>query len=174
MNKKTSALFAIFVCLLFVFSAGISTAVKEQNRIQSEQQVGTTDPPTETPLWLRIRNQVRDMLGYCDGSCQTLVELSGILTTEDIYFYIGDVEVHFGPMWYVTSETSSEDYDGDGSIESISDELLGLVGQDVILDGIYHSEDWFSVFTINEFVYRELGQPIWSHGKGNGGSGNGP
>lgn len=174
MTKSTSALFAIFVCLLFVLSANIGVASKEKNRIQSEQQVGTTDPPTETPLWLRLRNQVRDMLGYCDGSCQTLAWLNGTLTTDDTYFYINNVEVHFGPIWYISSEMSTEDFDGDGSDELIYEELQGLVGHEVSFEGIYHSDNWFSVFTINNMIYRELGQPIWSKAKGSGGNGNGP
>ena len=173
MKRKIIILFALSTCLLLVFGAGLSAASKGQNRLHSDQQMGTTDPPTETPVWLRIRNQIQDMLGRCAHGNQTLVEITGTLTTDGVYFYVGDVEVHFGPTWYVTSEIATNDYDGDGNLELISDELNGLVDSEVQFEGFYQSENWFSVFTINDMTYRDLGKPIWSHGKGSG-NGNNP
>lgn len=168
-----NVLMTVFVCLLFILGAGLSEASMQQLRTQSQQQEETTDIPVENPFWLRIRNRLRDMLGYGNDSCQTLVEITGHFTTDGSLFYTDDIEVHFGPTWYIISQIATEDYDGDGELEIIYEELLGLVGSIVVFEGIYQSDNWFSTFIINNMVYRELGQPIWSHGKGDG-HGNGP
>ena len=109
----------------------------------------------------RIRNMVCDMLGICQGGCE-LEEITGILTYEGSNFFIGSVELHFGPNWYITAAIAAEDYDGDGEIEQVYDELMGLVGLQVTVEGHMQSEDWMSVFTINSLLYREQGQPVWA------------
>jgi len=62
----------------------------------------------------------------------------------------------------VSSGLALFDYDGDGEKELIIDELLGLVGTEVTVEGHMQSDNWMSVFTINGQVYREPGQPIWA------------
>jgi len=111
----------------------------------------------------RIRNMVCDMLGICQGGCE-LEEITGILTYEGSNFFIGPVELHFGPNWYITAAIAAEDYNDDGEIELVYDELMGLVGSEVTVEGHMQSEDWMSVFTINGLVYREPGQPAWTWG----------
>ena len=117
--------------------------------------------PNGEPLFQRIRNRICDMIGICQGGCE-LAELTGILDYDGENFFIGEVELHFGPNWYITSAISAEDYDGDGEYELVIDELLGLVSTEVIVEGHYQSDNWMSVFTINGLVYREPGQPIWA------------
>ena len=56
---------------------------------------------------------------------------------------------------------SANDFDKDGQIELVIDELFGLVGTTVTVEGHYQSDNWMSVFIINGEVYREPGQPIW-------------
>jgi len=109
----------------------------------------------------RIRNMVCDMLGICQGGCN-LIEIIGILEYDEQYFTTDEIELHFGPNWYINSAISSLDYDGDGEEELIIDELLGLVGTEVTVEGHMQSDNWMSVFTINGMVYREPGQPIWA------------
>jgi len=109
----------------------------------------------------RIRNRICDVLGICQGGCN-LTEITGILEYDETNFFIGEVELHFGPNWYITSVIAAEDYDGDGEEELVIDELIGLVGTEVTVEGYMQSEDWMSVFTINGMVYREPGQPIWA------------
>lgn len=106
---------------------------------------------------------VCDMLGICQGGCE-LEEITGILTYEGSNFFIGPVELHFGPNWYITAAIAAEDYNDDGEIELVYDELMGLVGSEVTVEGHMQSEDWMSVFTINGLVYREPGQPAWTWG----------
>jgi hypothetical protein len=117
--------------------------------------------PLGEPLFERIRNRICDMLGICLGGCE-LENLTGTLEYDGENFYIGDVELHFGPNWYINAAISVEDYDGDGEYELIIDELLGLVSSEVTVEGHYQSDTWMSVFTINGLVYREPGQPIWA------------
>ena len=112
-------------------------------------------------LMQRIRNRICDMLGICQGGCN-LTEITGILEYDETNFFIGEVELHFGPNWYITSVIAAEDYDGDGEEELVIDELIGLVGTEVTVEGHLQSEDWMSVFTINGMMYREPGQPIWA------------
>jgi len=112
-------------------------------------------------LMQQFRNRIRDMLGICEGGAN-LTEVTGILSYDGRNFFIGDVEVHFGPSIYITAAVSAIDYDKDGQTEVIVDELLGLVNTTVTVEGHYQSDNWMSVFTINGEVYREPGQPIWA------------
>ena len=109
----------------------------------------------------RFMNQIRDMLGVCKGGVN-LETLTGIMTYDGTNFFIGNVEIHFGPTWYIISAMSAVDYDQDGEFELIIDELLGIVGTEVTVEGHYQSDDWMSVFIINGEVYRESGSPIWA------------
>ena len=54
------------------------------------------------------------------------------------------------------------DYDGDGELELVYDELHGLVGAEITVEGHLQSSGWMSIFTINGEIYRETGQPIWA------------
>ena len=76
--------------------------------------------------------------------------------------YIDDVELHFGPDWFIESAVSNVDYDNNGELELVYDELQGLVGFEVTAEGHLQSSGWMSVFTINGEIYREPGQPIWA------------
>ena len=109
----------------------------------------------------RLRNRIRDTLGICQGGCQ-LITISGTLTFDGVNFFVDGRELHFGPLWYIRSAESALDYDNDGVFESVYDELLGLVGTEVTIEGHEQSNQWISVFTINGDEYREPGQPIWA------------
>ena len=163
-----SKLFGI-VTIVLLLSLGVQQIGAVSTIKDNESR--TTDFLNENPLWLRLRNRIRDTLGICDSVCQAnLVELTGILSYDGIYYFIDNVEVHFGPIWYIKT-TKTKDLDGDGTIEFIFDELQGLLGEIVTMKGYYQSDNWFSVFVINDTTYRDLGRPIWSGGHGNG---NGP
>jgi len=159
------------VLALFLSSGLVAAGVNTTYHHQLEGSDTETTPIYDEPLWLRLRNQIKDMLGICDGDgdgvCdQELEPLSGILTTDGTYYYIDNIQVSFGPLWYISSTIASDDYDGDGSIKLISEEVSGLVDSEVTLEGFYQSEQWFSVFNINDLFYRAVGRPIWSNGNG--------
>ena len=125
--------------------------------------VAASDEPTDNGngTMQRLRNRICDTLGICQGGCE-LITITGVLSYDGTEYYINDIEVHFGPTWYITSAESAVDYDGDGTLESINDELQGLLGTTVTIGGHEQSSQWVSVFTINGETFREPGQPIWS------------
>jgi hypothetical protein len=153
--KKKIALFAVAAILL---TSGVAAAAQyeERNNYGSQQPLDGGNGFIQ-----RFMNQIRDTLGICQGGCN-LSTLTGTLTYDGTNFFIGDVEVHFGPSWYITSSMSAVDYDQDGQYELVIDEIQGLVGAEVSVEGHYQSDGWMSVFTINGETYREPGQPIWA------------
>jgi hypothetical protein len=156
---KNKIITAIAIVLLFVCSSIIvsaAEAVGEQN--QKRQMMPENNGGNQ---FIRLRNRICDTIGICLGGCN-LTEITGTFEYDEINFFIGDVELHFGPNWYITAAIASEDYDNDGENELVIDELLGLVGTEVTVEGHLQSDDWMSVFTINGIVYREPGQPIWA------------
>ena len=169
MNVKIGIVFAIVALLIF---SGVVTVAAEADGYIDRQKQEVPLNGNLFGLWERIRNRIRDTLGICDGDCNELVEITGIFTYDGTYFYIGGVEVHFGPVWYVSITKSAIDYDGDGIEEFIIDELQGLVGTTVTMEGHMQSDNWLSVFIINDEVYRDVGKPVWSGGAGGHHGGN--
>jgi hypothetical protein len=117
--------------------------------------------PNEDSIMQRLRNRICDALGICQGGVN-LTTITGIVTYDGSNYFIGDVELHFGPTWFIESAESSVDYDGDGELELVYKEIQGLVGTEITVEGHLQSSGWMSVFTINEEIYREPGQPIWA------------
>ena len=144
-------------------SAGNGTGLMQQSGscYKFREQTQYQALPGPNGLMQQFRNRIRDMLGICEGGAN-LTELTGILTYDGTNFFIGEVEVHFGPSGYIAAAMSAVDYDNDGQFELIIDELLGLVGTTVTVEGHYQSDNWMSIFTINGEVYREPGQPVWA------------
>lgn len=159
--KKTILLGAIAAALLMMGGLAAAAQYQAGENTKQQQQQQQQQGSSGTGKMLRYMNQIRDMLGICQGGC-LLEELTGVFTYDGANFYISTVELHFGPVRYITTATSAVDYDQDGELELIVDELLGLVNTTVTVEGHYQSEDWMSVFTINGEVYREPGQPIWA------------
>jgi hypothetical protein len=159
MNKK-AIIGTIFVILMLVGTINVVAYSKETKNRQNENKIMPT-PDNGIGLMQRLMNRARDMLGICQGDCE-LEELSGVFSYEEPYFYIGEVEVHFGPSWFIENAESNIDFDGDGEKELIYDELMGLIGTTIVVEGHYQSDGWMSVFTINGETYREPGQPIWA------------
>ncbi|MBN1281196.1 MAG: hypothetical protein JXA00_06065 [Candidatus Thermoplasmatota archaeon] len=158
MKKK---ILMIVACVLLLTVGTVAGAATQAGGIHKENGQAVPVDGNGNGLLLRLRNRVCDMLGICQGGCN-LTELTGIFVYDQVNFFIDDVELHFGPQWYITSAVAAEDYDGDGDNELIIDELVGLVGAEVTVEGHLQSEGWMSVFTINGMVYREPGQPIWA------------
>jgi len=147
--KNKIAIFTIAALLLFTGVATAATQYQAREKTNQEQPL-----PYGNYSRQRFMNQIRDTLGICKGG-YNLTTLTGIMTYDEVNFYIENVELH-------TSAMSAVDYDQDGEIELVIDELLGLVGNEVTVEGHYQSDDWMSVFTINGEIYREPGSPIWA------------
>jgi hypothetical protein len=152
--KNKIVIFA--VAAIFVFTGVVSAAQYGAGNNTNPQPL-----PDGNGFMQRFMNRIRDTLGICQGGCN-LSTLTGTMTYDGTNFFIGTVELHFGPNWYIAAANSTIDYDQDGNLELVIDELLGLVGTEVTVEGHYQSNNWMSVFTINGEVYREPGQPIWA------------
>ena len=104
--------------------------------------------------------------GSGDGGCDNLTTVTGTLTKDGICYFMDEMRLHVGPYWYLTLADAAQDYDGDGTTERLVDELDGLLGTQVTIDGSLHESTvtWLSFFYINEMLYREEGRPIWAGG----------
>jgi len=155
-------LLIVAIAALLLFSGVVAAAGEQAGNSQRQAEKNQYQPvPNGDGVMQRLMYRIRDMLGTCQGGC-VLSELTGVMTYDGTNFYIDPVELHFGPTWYITSALSAVDYDLDGELELVIDELLGLVNTTVTVEGHYQAQDWMSVFTINGEVYREPGQPIWA------------
>ena len=153
------------IILLITISAILLLGIVEVSA-QGIQYNGEKNPdykplPNGDGLMQRLRNRICDTLGICQGGVN-LTTVTGILSYDGTNFYIDDVELHFGPDWFIESAESNVDYDGDGDLELVYDELQGLIGSEITVEGHLQSSGWMSVFTINGEIYREPGQPIWA------------
>jgi hypothetical protein len=155
--KKIILLIAVSA-ILFLGVAEVNAQVFQEN---SGKNIDYKPLPNGDGLMQRLRNRICDTLGICQGGVN-LTTITGELTYDGINFYIDDVELHFGPTWFIASAESSVDYDSDGELELVYDEIQGLVGTEITVEGHLQSSGWMSVFTINGEVYREPGQPIWA------------
>ena len=62
----------------------------------------------------------------------------GMLSYQNGTFYVNEMPVYFGDAWWL-NHTIRSDYDGDGEYETVWNELLGLVGSNVIVNGRYNN-----------------------------------
>lgn len=98
-----------------------------------------------------------------DTAGPVLEPLVGVLEQRGNGWFVGDVELGLGARWYRDGATSPEDYDGDGTIETVGEELAGLAGREVTLQ--VERDDDAAVFSINGLAYRpEGGAPPWAGG----------
>lgn len=63
-----------------------------------------------------------------------LSDVSGTLHRSDGRWTVGGAEVDFGPAWHLSRTTSEHDYDGDGTVETLTREFAGLLGTAVTLE----------------------------------------
>ena len=174
MKRTVLSFFAIISLIL----AGSFTILGQSENCNDQPQFESMAQPLPggNGFMQQLRNRLCDTLGVCQGDWN-LTTITGVLTYDGTNFYVDSVEVHFGPIWYITSAESAVDYDGDGTPEIIFDELQGLTGSSITIEGHMQSDNWMSVFTINGETYRELGQPIWAsqhQWQWRKGNGNGP
>jgi len=111
----------------------------------------------------------QSLIGTLDGGCgghgchnnSTMVEITGILEYNDSIFTIDTTILNFGCYNYLNTTISPYDFDGDGTLETILNELFGLVGTSITVKGYlccHHSR--LMVIYINGILYREGCGPI--------------
>jgi len=96
--------------------------------------------------------------GGCGGGCHNhtnMTELTGVLTYNQSVFKIGTTVLNFGGPCYLNT-TSPYDFDGDGTIETRLNEILGLVGTSITVEGNLRCQNTrLIVFYINGHEYRD-------------------
>ena len=107
------------------------------------------------------RNQIRRLCGNCSGR-GNLTNVSGVLEKNDTIYLINNITLKFGPYRYVYETIATYDYDADGFVETLAEELDGLVGTNVTISGHLNENNELIVFSINELMYRDAGKPEWT------------
>jgi hypothetical protein len=75
---------------------------------------------------------------------------------DDDEYRIGSVELDLGPETWIRTAQATEDYDSDGSIEPLRDELRGLEGQTArLLVRFDDDRDEADVYLIGDLTYRD-------------------
>jgi len=111
--------------------------------------------PSNTPLIMDTLSGGCGGHGGCHNNTN-MTELTGELTYEDSTFMIETTILNFGCYYYINTTTSPYDFDGDGELETILNELLGMVGTTITVEGYlrcHHSK--LMVYYINGIAYRE-------------------
>lgn len=109
----------------------------------------------------RNRNEIRQLMGNCTGLIN-LINISGFLEKNDSVYFIDGITLKFNPYRYVYSNIATYDYDNDGFVETLAEELEGLIDSYVILSGHLNENNELIVVKINGMIYREPGKPEWA------------
>ena len=101
----------------------------------------------------------------CGGNCtqhggchneSNFTEITGVLVYEGSKYKIGTIIINFGSYCYLSTTTSPYDFDGDGTIEILLDEINGLVGDTITVKGFLNCMGTrLNAFFINGIQYRE-------------------
>jgi len=121
----------------------------------------------QTSMLSPIKTQ--PVIGTLDGGCgghgchnnSSMVEITGILEYSDSVFTIDGTILNFGCYNYLNTTISPYDFDGDGTLETILNELLGMVGTSITVEGyMCCHQSRLMVIYINGIEYREGCGPI--------------
>ncbi len=139
----------IIIALIVIISMGSSSAIVCQTGMIS---------------LIKIQPAIGSLGGGCGGHCHnnsSMVEITGILEYNDTVFTIEGTILNFGCYNYLNTTISPYDFDGDGTLETILNELFGMVGTSITVEGYmccHHSR--LMVIYINGILYREGCGPI--------------
>jgi len=94
----------------------------------------------------------------------TLHEINGTLERCGTDYCVGGEVVDFAPLWYLQSTSAGQDYDGDGVVGTLADEIAGLVGTSVVIQA--EAGRFPDVHFLNGSHYRGGGDspPAWAGG----------
>jgi len=160
MKKNLCIVFAIVVLITFggVATSAIEASVHTRN---SELKIVTNNNGFGDHPFLRLIEQIRSRIGCLrDGGCHNnsnMTEITGILIVyNSTNFKIGTTSLYFGCYYYINTTISPYDFDGDGTIETRLNELLGLVGTSITVEGYIRCHNTrLIVFYINGIQYRD-------------------
>ena len=139
--------------------ASVTAAAQEDPTVEigavAVDQVRLSSPTASTSAG--ARQQHVEALERLDGTLTMLGD-----DPED--FYLGPIELEFGPEAWVMTAGPSEDFDGDGDRERLLNELRGLVGRPVTaLVRLDNDGDEANVYRLNDLTFRDSagGRPPW-------------
>jgi hypothetical protein len=93
------------------------------------------------------------------GGCHNntnLTEMTGVLAYDGTTFTMETTILCFGCYNYLNTTISPYDFDGDGTTEIILNELLGMVGTTITVEGFLRCQNTrLIVFYINGLEYRD-------------------
>jgi hypothetical protein len=100
-----------------------------------------------------------DMSGNCtQHGCHNnsnMTTITGVLIQEGANYKIGTTTLNFGCYNYINTTMSPYDFDGDGTIETILNELLGMIGTSITVQGFLSCHGTkLNVYYINGLLYR--------------------
>jgi len=85
-----------------------------------------------------------------------MTEITGVLVYEGMKFKIDTTILSFGCYSYLNSTISPYDFDGDGTVETILNELFGMVGTSITVKGYLSCHGTkLMVYYINGLLYRD-------------------
>lgn len=92
------------------------------------------------------------------------VRLTGVLAQCADQVCIGQTIIDFGPDWYVHRTAAPHDFDDDGVVDTVAEEIAGLMGVPVEITALLGSDD-ADVISLNGMAYRdERAPPPWAGG----------
>jgi hypothetical protein len=93
--------------------------------------------------------------GHCHNNTN-LTEITGVLILDGTTFSIDSTVLMFGCYNYLNTTISPYDFDGDGVTETIWNELLGMVGTSINVEGFMCCQNTrLVVYYINGIEYRD-------------------
>jgi len=149
-----------------VITAGVVVALDDDPTRQVDpvvlDDVSQAERPTSTTNSSRGGNSSSPSDTVATSAVQGLEELAGQLRggPDADEWYVADVDVDFGPDGWLQTTEAPDDFDGDGTIGTIIEELRGLDGTDVELGVRFdrdddNDRDDAHVFTISGLAYRD-------------------
>jgi hypothetical protein len=93
----------------------------------------------------------------------SLRALSGVLTRCEDSYCVNEIPLDFGPPWYLDEVAAPVDYDGDGTVGPLLDEIRGLADRSATFTVEYGHFGHVEVFAIDGAFYRaEIGPAPWA------------
>jgi hypothetical protein len=156
-RRRWGVVVAAAVVAVVAIGASVTAAAQEDPTVEigavAVDQVRLSSPTASSSA----RQQQVEALERLDGTLTMLGD-----DPED--FYIGPIELEFGPEAWVMTAGPSEDFDGDGNLERLLNELRGLVGRPVTaLVRLDNDGDEANVYRLNDLTFRDSagGRPPW-------------
>lgn len=147
-------------------SLGDATATGAQSTTGdagTSQQVPGLDELSGTVTWDDGMGDDSDDSGTDDDRSSELADMieSGATGVPlDPELEINGVDLDFGPDDWVATAEASADFDGDGAVASLREELVGLVGQDVTMLVRFDDDgDDADVYVIGDLTFRDVSAP---------------